>query len=300
MAIKNLTWVPLVGSCRVEKGVLKYSPTLIAEGENAGRPAVALMKSNLLFENGTVTFRAKIKDAEAKVQIGFGSGHAVQVFCGLNIGSAAFGMGTFSNDKWDNFTTAAYGISPPLDEYITVKVLVAGSQITLFINGIEVLKGTYQVRRAQLTMLLSGSSPVEAELVSVETAENVAFVVMQFTDEFNALYQEVIAPVCDLFDFTAVRADDIYNNGLIVEDIARSIRESALVIADITPNISNVYYEVGYAHGLAKPTILLADKSRGSLPFDVSGHRTIFYDNTIGGKSNLEEKLKNHISNLLG
>lgn len=299
MTIKNLTWVPIIGSCTVDHGVLKYSPTLIREGEGAGTPAVAVMKSNQLFESGTVTIRVKIKDAEGKVQIGFSHGHQVEVFCGLNIGSAAYGVATLANSKWENFTTVAYGTSPPINENITIKISITGSQVTMFVNGIEVLRGTYPIRRSQLAVLLRGSAPVEAELISIETTENIAFVVMQFTDEFNALFKEVIAPVCKSFDFTAVRADDIYNNGLIIEDIARSIRESSMVIADITPNNPNVYYEVGYAHGLAKPTILLAEKSRGSLPFDVSGHRTIFYDNTIGGKSNVEEKLKRHIANLL-
>jgi hypothetical protein len=298
MPKKQVTWLPIFGNAEIVDGVLKYTPVLIAEGENAGTPAVALMKSNQMFESGTVTLRARVSDPEGKVQIGFCNGHNVEVFVGLNIGSAAYGIATLSNSRWDNFRTAAYGTPPPVDRDVTLKVTVAGSQVTMWVDEVEVVRGTYPIRRAQLTVLLRGTGPVEAELLSVDTAPSIAFVVMQFTDEFNALYQEVITPVCHEYGFAPVRADDIYNNGLIVEDIARSIRESALVIADITPNNPNVYYEVGYAHGLAKATILLAERRRESLPFDVSGFRTIFYDNTIGGKSMVEERLRKHIANL--
>ena len=68
-----------------------------------------------------------------------------------------------------------------------------------------------------------------------------------------------------------------------------------MVIADITPNNPNVFYEVGFAHGIEKPTILLSDRSREKLPFDISGFRLLFYDNTIGGKSVVEASLRKHL-----
>jgi len=125
------------------------------------------------------------------------------------------------------------------------------------------------------------------------------FVVMQFTDEFNSLYQEVIKPTCEEFGYNVVRADDIYTTGSIIEDITRLLRECTIVIADVTPNNPNVFYEVGFAHGLGKPTILLSDRKRDRLPFDVSGFRTLFYDNTIGGKTAIEERLRKHLQAIL-
>ena len=59
----------------------------------------------------------------------------------------------------------------------------------------------------------------------------------------------------------------------------------------LRPTTPNVFYEVGYAHGIKKATILLSDRTREKLPFDVSGFRTLFYDNTIGGKSDVEARL---------
>ena len=60
--------------------------------------------------------------------------------------------------------------------------------------------------------------------------------------------------------------------------------ESEFVIAEITPVNANVYYELGFAHAINKPTILLADRAIDKLPFDVSPFRVLFYENTIGGK----------------
>jgi hypothetical protein len=59
-----------------------------------------------------------------------------------------------------------------------------------------------------------------------------------------------------------------------------------------------VFYEVGYAHALNKPTILIAERNI-KLPFDVSPFRTLFYENTIAGKKKIEEGLRKHITSAL-
>jgi nucleoside 2-deoxyribosyltransferase len=96
---------------------------------------------------------------------------------------------------------------------------------------------------------------------------------MQFGAPYDALYQEVIQPVSHRAGFKALRADDVYRPGVILQDIIRGIIESDVIVADITPTIPNVFYELGYAHALQKPTILLANRQIEKLPFDVSGYR---------------------------
>lgn len=85
---------------------------------------------------------------------------------------------------------------------------------------------------------------------------------------------------------------------MIIQDISKHINESKFIIADISPINANVFYEVGYAHALNKPTILIAEKDT-RLPFDVSSFRTLFYENTIGGKNKLENGLRKHIKAIL-
>jgi hypothetical protein len=44
---------------------------------------------------------------------------------------------------------------------------------------------------------------------------------------------------------------------------------------------------------------LLANRTIENLPFDVSGYRVIFYDDTIRGKRDIEENLRKHLENVL-
>jgi nucleoside 2-deoxyribosyltransferase len=76
------------------------------------------------------------------------------------------------------------------------------------------------------------------------------------------------------------------------------MRKSEVIIAEITPVNQNVFYELGYAHALGKPTILLAERGK-QLPFDVSGYRVLIYDNTIAGKRQVEDGLKKHLNSIL-
>ena len=122
---------------------------------------------------------------------------------------------------------------------------------------------------------------------------------MQFTEPYNSIYQEIIKPVCEEMKLSVYRADEVYKPGIILKDIIEGLLESEVIIADITPANPNVFYELGFSHALNKATILLAQ--RGSeLPFDIRGYRVIFYDDTIKGKTEVEENLRCHLKNIIG
>ena len=95
-----------------------------------------------------------------------------------------------------------------------------------------------------------------------------------------------------------VRVDELAGPGIIFEDIKRQITESKIGIAEITAPNQNVFYELGYAHALNKPTILLAQRGR-ELPFDIRSYRVIFYDDSIGGKPEVERNLNKHLRAVL-
>ena len=144
-----------------------------------------------------------------------------------------------------------------------------------------------------------GSKPVEFSAVEIVPQIPSAFVVMQLNEQFNELFDEVISPVCQQAGIEAYRASDIYSPGVILQDIIRGLTESYVVIAEITKENPNVFYELGYSHALGKPTILLADQDRSTLPFDVSSYRVICYENTIRGKRVVERELASHLNNIL-
>lgn len=291
------SWVAIYGSVEVSEGQITLVPVPLPPTTPTGAPGMpyALVRSNLVFEQGNIEFEAWLPDFDSRIQIGLIGGSQVELFAGLNILGAPYGFAAMKNGQWEPVTGAGHGSRPAPDQWHKLRLHVQGSNLDLFFNEVKVVSTSHQVARGTLSLLLQSNGRASVRNVRANTQRPVCFVVMQFTDEFNALFDEVIRPTCQEYGYTVVRADEFYNSGLIIDDITKSIRECAVVIADITPNNPNVYYEVGFAHGIAKPTILLSDRKREKLPFDISGFRTLFYDNTIGGKTAVEGRLRKHL-----
>ncbi|MEV0261195.1 hypothetical protein AB0I49_07610 [Streptomyces sp. NPDC050617] len=89
------------------------------------------------------------------------------------------------------------------------------------------------------------------------------------------VFEQVIAPACEKYEITAVRADGIAHAGDINEQICRHVIESDLVIADVSGGNPNVMYELGLRHVTGKPTIHIGEA--GQLPFDIASIRMIRY-----------------------
>ena len=179
-----------------------------------------------------------------------------------------------------------------------VEVTLEGQRIGLTVDEVRVLDYTLPQPLAteQVGVFAWGADNVAFAPVAISASPPSAFVVMQFTSPFNELYAEVIGPVCAEHGIEAYRASDIYRPGVVIQDIIQGLAEAQVVIAEITPANPNVFYEVGYAHALHKPTILLANRSEISeLPFDLRGFRVVFYDDTISGKSSIESDLRQHL-----
>ena len=97
---------------------------------------------------------------------------------------------------------------------------------------------------------------------------------------------EAIKTVAKNLNLNAERIDDI-PSGIISEKILSSIRIAEFVVADLTLERPNCYYEVGYAHALGKNTILIA-KENTTIHFDLKGHKVLFYKNATQLKDALE------------
>ena len=301
------SWIVILGKAEVADGTVTYIPSPIAEGPAAGQNTVTLLRSNMEFKSGEVTYEAYLNEPASACQVGlnieggatvFAEGGA-RVFAGLNFGALAYGLALFQNNKWEILEGAGLGNPVPTNEWIPVRLRVLGSQIDLFVNEVKVCSTLRNISKGPVELFLQGSQEIKVRDIKATASTPQAFVVMQFSDAFNALYTDVIKPTCEKFGLKAIRADDIYKSGLIINDIARSIEEASVIIADVTLDNPNVFYEVGYAHGIKKATILLSDRTRDKLPFDVSGFRTLFYDNTIGGKSDVEARLTSHLKNIM-
>lgn len=312
-------WISIFGNAEVANGTITQLPTSpVAKRDDMpsadGAPAVtphAILRSNLEFEQGSISWEAKLSEQSGRAQLMLpaetstpsvsdlpkAESNITDLSVGLNVLGAPYGFAIW-NGSWEPAGGSGHGSSLPLEEWIPQKVIVKGSNIELYVHGVKVAATNRTLKRGQVGVLLQGNAGSAIRNVSVIEDSPMCFAVMQFTEEFNILYKDVIRPVCESYGYKVVRGDDFYTSGQIMEDITQSIRAAALIIADVTPNNANVFYEVGYAHAIGKPTILLSDKKRERLPFDISGFRTLFYDNTIGGKAVVEARLKQHLDAL--
>lgn len=295
-------WASIFGNVEIGVDQIALSPPVESSAmpQTSEQPPVALVRSSIEFEQGSIEVQVWLPDPTSRCQIGLASGSHHQFYAGLNSLGAPYGFGAFKNGQWEPVHGAGYGSHIQSEVWHRLKLVVQGSNVDLYFNGVKVASTSYQISRGPVSVLMQGHGRVAFRNLKIETQVPVCFVVMQFSEEFNELYSEVIRPTCEAHGYRVVRADDFYSSGMIIDDITRSIRECTVVIADVTPNNPNVFYEVGFSHGIGKPTILLSDRKRDRLPFDVSGFRTLFYDNTIGGKTAVEEGLKRHLAAILG
>jgi hypothetical protein len=182
-----------------------------------------------------------------------------------------------------------------------LEAVILASQVRLKIDGIEVarvfLPEPLPARRA-VGVSCASRAKVTIDNFVVSSQKPRAFVVMEFSPSFDDLYSQVIKSICTEYEVESLRADEIAGPGFIVGDIVQQIAEAQLVIADVTPRNPNVFFEVGYALALQKPIILLAKKGT-TLPFDVAPFRVLFYEDTIGGKTKIEEGLRKHVKGIL-
>lgn len=116
-----------------------------------------------------------------------------------------------------------------------------------------------------------------------------AFVIMPFerTPSLERAYQGGIRKAIDALGLACVRADKVRHTSRISERIERLIRGAYFVIADMSRERPNCYYELGFAQALHKPAILTAREGT-QLHFDVRDYPCIFYDSEEDLRRELE------------
>ena len=127
------------------------------------------------------------------------------------------------------------------------------------------------------------------------------FTIMPFAPEFDPVYRGVIKPLTDEMQLRCVRGDEFASQrGSIIEEVWAALNNCRLVIADITGGNDNVFYELGIAHTLNKPAIILTQaETPEGVPFDIRHLRYIPYRNTDEGRLRLRAELQTAITWLL-
>jgi ClpX C4-type zinc finger len=126
--------------------------------------------------------------------------------------------------------------------------------------------------------------------IDIERRPNHCFYLGPFSSPFNDIYRDHIAPTLDREGITVNRADEIFGTDSLIEDIWASIVGSAFVVADLTTKNANVLYEVGMAHTIGRPVVIIT-QDMDDVPFDLRHRRCIVYKHTPRGCKLLEEQL---------
>lgn len=126
---------------------------------------------------------------------------------------------------------------------------------------------------------------------------NSCFVIMPFHGSFFDRLENIIRPTLRHRNIDCHTAD-VNRPGIITDDIWEGINGSSIILADISEDNLNVWYELGIAHALNKQTIILCEKSRleRKLPFDIHHFRVLEYELA---KGNLATLLSKWLDNLL-
>ena len=171
-------------------------------------------------------------------------------------------------------------------------------------EGVDpLLEGWYQAGRSFFDWaagtpelaLSKKSNPTKTESTSLK--RDTAFIIMPIDPSKPELEDvlEAIKEICTAFGVKAYRADEIEHQDRITNVILDEIRDCDILIADLSHERPNVYYEIGYAHALNKKPILY--RRQGTrLHFDLSVHNVPEYRNI----TELRDLLRRRLEAILG
>ena len=149
----------------------------------------------------------------------------------------------------------------------------------------KVLMENMQLRRQQPSVFqISDPEQIEPTLVSA---------MMPFSPDFDDVYAK-LQETAGALDLQCQRADDIWEDPKIIQDVVSLIDRSRAVICDCSGRNPNVFYEIGIAHTLGREVILIT-RNKEDIPFDLQHLRYVPYLNNSEGLEKLGAKLRERL-----
>jgi hypothetical protein len=120
--------------------------------------------------------------------------------------------------------------------------------------------------------------------------DGLVFVISPFAPEMDAIYL-AISGAAKAVGLRAERVKDMKGDYRITDQILAMIGRARLVIADLTHERPNVYFELGYARGLGKKVITIL-RAGTTAHFDVHDWTYLEYFDSRPLETDLTEQLK--------
>jgi hypothetical protein len=124
------------------------------------------------------------------------------------------------------------------------------------------------------------------------------FVMQPFGAPLGTYYEKIYKLAIEKAGLKPVRADaDIFGTGKIMDQVWAGLNSAKVLVAELTSRNPNVFYELGLAHALKKPVVLISSNEE-DVPFDLHHIRVIYYDVTdpFWGAKLLEKVAENILS----
>jgi hypothetical protein len=148
-------------------------------------------------------------------------------------------------------------------------------------------------RQAGQAMLVHPTFGLPRRLRKVSS---IAFAIMPFASEMDSVYA-VIQEAALASGLEPSRADKVYSGTdvILMHETWSALCAADVVIADCTGRNANVMYELGIAHTLGKP-VLMISQSVADTPFDINHRRMIAYEASRLGLQRLGIELRKHLA----
>jgi hypothetical protein len=129
----------------------------------------------------------------------------------------------------------------------------------------------------QTSSSISDSVKESGKQIKVASSDT-CFVMMPFAPPLGDHYSKIYEPAIKKTGLTPIRADnEIFGTGKIMDQIWSGLTNAKILIAELTGRNPNVFYELGLAHALNKPVVLVSSNDQ-DVPFDLRHIRVIYYD----------------------
>lgn len=291
-------WAAIVGRWSFAGSVATY------RGPDTSRSVqpFGLALGSVRFRDGQISTRVRLSRNErttAGIVFGYQSLNSPYFVAAIGAHDKAYSISEYRpGHGW--FALADAGILAnlnPVDEH-ELTVTVSSQTVRMNVDDVDVLDTVIgrPIEGTGVGLYTWDEAEVVFSENSLTGTKPRIFVIMPFKEPYDSLYREVIKPVSEEAGFEIVRVDEINGPGIILDDIQQQIEQSHAVVAEITTHNPNVFYELGYAHALRKPAVILVRRDEGmNMPFDIRGYRAIFYDDSIGGKRSVERNLRQQL-----
>ena len=166
--------------------------------------------------------------------------------------------------------------------------VLQSAAVDLDIVGFEFVHTHWSVKDGDLFRTLIRTTQLRRQrprVFQIPEHENIEPALVSALMPFHPRFDPVYATLQRVAQGTALRcrrADDIWENPAVMQDVVSLIDRSRIVIADCTDRNPNVFYEIGIAHTLGRDVILIT-QNNADIPFDLRHLRYVHYLNNGEG-----------------